>query len=256
MKSLFSFIQKTSVIAEFEIIKIFRDPTEIFTRSVQPALWLLVFGQVFARMRITGNVNYLDFMAPGILAQSTLFVSIFYGIAIIWERDLGLTHKFLATPTPRAALVLGKSLSAGVRCVPLAIIVYVLAVLLGVHIVWEPLALLGVLAMVILGAIFFSTFSLIIACLVKTRERFMGIGQLMTMPLFFASNAIYPIALMPGWLQVLSRVNPLTYMIDALREMMTGQMGLFGLGTDFLVLIVSSFILVIIGSALYKQVIT
>ena len=256
MKSLFSFIQKTSVIAEFEIIKIFRDPTEIFTRSVQPALWLLVFGQVFARMRITGNVNYLNFMAPGILAQSTLFVSIFYGIAIIWERDLGLTHKFLATPTPRAALVLGKSLSAGVRCVPLAIIVYVLAVLLGVHIVWEPLALLGVLAMVILGAIFFSTFSLIIACLVKTRERFMGIGQLMTMPLFFASNAIYPIALMPGWLQVLSRVNPLTYMIDALREMMTGQMGLFGLGTDFLVLIVSSFILVIIGSALYKQVIT
>jgi ABC-2 type transport system permease protein len=253
---MFKFFQKTFVIAEFEILKIFRDPTEIFTRSVQPALWLLVFGQVFARMRITGKVNYLDFMAPGILAQSTLFVSIFYGIAIIWERDLGLTHKFLATPTPRAALVLGKSLSAGVRCVPLAIIVYILAVLLGVHIVWEPLALLGVLAMVILGAIFFSTFSLIIACLVKTRERFMGIGQLMTMPLFFASNAIYPIALMPGWLQVLSRVNPLTYMIDALREMMTGQPGQFGIGLDFLVLIISSLVLVMIGSILYKQVIT
>jgi ABC-2 type transport system permease protein len=253
---MFKFFQKTFVIAEFEILKIFRDPTEIFTRSVQPALWLLVFGQVFARMRITGNVNYLDFMAPGILAQSTLFVSIFYGIAIIWERDLGLTHKFLATPTPRAALVLGKSLSAGVRCVPLAVIVYILALLLGVHIIWEPLALLGVLAMVILGAIFFSTFSLIIACLVKTRERFMGIGQLMTMPLFFASNAIYPIALMPGWLQVLSRVNPLTYMIDALREMMTGQSGQFGIGIDFIVLIISSFILVMIGSILYKQVIT
>ncbi len=256
MKTIFSFFQKTWVIAEFEIIKIFRDPTEIFTRSVQPALWLLVFGQVFARMRITGNVNYLDFMAPGILAQSTLFVSIFYGIAIIWERDLGLTHKFLATPTPRAALVLGKSLSAGVRCIPLAIIVYILALLLGVHIVWEPLALLGVLAMVILGAIFFSTFSLIIACLVKTRERFMGIGQLMTMPLFFASNAIYPIALMPGWLQALSRANPLTYMIDALREMMTGQIGQFGLGTDFLVLLISSLILVTIGASLYKRVIT
>jgi ABC-2 type transport system permease protein len=253
---MFKFFQKTFVIAEFEILKIFRDPTEIFTRSVQPALWLLVFGQVFARMRITGNVNYLDFMAPGILAQSTLFVSIFYGIAIIWERDLGLTHKFLATPTPRAALVLGKSLSAGVRCVPLAVIVYILAVLLGVHIVWEPLALLGVLAMVMLGAIFFSTFSLIIACLVKTRERFMGIGQLMTMPLFFASNAIYPIALMPGWLQVLSRVNPLTYMIDALREMMTGQSGQFGIGLDFIVLIISSFVLIMIGSILYKQVIT
>ena len=146
---MFSFIRKTFVIAEFEIIKVFRDPTEIFTRSVQPALWLLVFGQVFARMRITGNVNYLDFMAPGILAQSTLFVSIFYGIAIIWERDLGLTHKFLATPTPRAALVLGKALSAGVRCIPLAVIVYVLALLLGVHIVWSLLDLIGVLLMVL-----------------------------------------------------------------------------------------------------------
>jgi ABC-2 type transport system permease protein len=253
---MFSFIRKTFVIAEFEIIKVFRDPTEIFTRSVQPALWLLVFGQVFARMRITGNVNYLDFMAPGILAQSTLFVSIFYGIAIIWERDLGLTHKFLATPTPRAALVLGKALSAGVRCIPLAVIVYVLALLLGVHIVWSLLDLIGVLLMVLLGSIVFATFSLIIACLVKTRERFMGVGQLMTMPLFFASNAIYPIALMPNWLQAISRVNPLTYMIDALREMMIGQPGQFGLPFDFAVLVTTAILMLIIGASLYKRVIT
>src|ERR1039458_6401537 len=157
------FIRKTWVIADFEIRKILHDPTEVLMRAVQPALWLLIFGQVMARTRMIPGENYLDFMSPGILAQSVLFVSIFYGIAIIWERDLGLTHKFLATPTPRAALVLGKSLSAGGRSVPLAIIVYILAVLLGVHVVWEPLSLLGVLAMVILGAIFFSTFSLIIA---------------------------------------------------------------------------------------------
>jgi len=253
---MFKFFQKTSVIAEFEIIKVFRDPTEIFTRSVQPALWLLVFGQVFARMRITGNVNYLDFMAPGILAQSALFVSIFYGIAIIWERDLGLTHKFLATPTPRAALVLGKALSAGVRCIPLAVIVYILAVLLGVHIEWSPFDLAGVLLMVLLGSIVFSTFSLIIACLVKTRERFMGVGQLMTMPLFFASNAIYPINLMPGWLQAISRVNPLSYMIDALRDMMTGLPCQFGLPLDFTVIIISAVMLLAIGAVLYKRVIT
>ena len=252
---MFKFFQKTWVIAEFEIIKVFRDPTEIFTRSVQPALWLLVFGQVFARMRITGSVNYLDFMAPGILAQSALFVSIFYGIAIIWERDLGLTHKFLATPTPRAALVLGKALSAGVRCLPLAVIVYVLSLLLGVHIVLSPLDLGGVVLMVLLGSIVFSTFSLIIACLVKTRERFMGVGQLMTMPLFFASNAIYPINLMPGWLQAISRGNPLSYMIDALREMMTGLPGQFGLLLDFTVIIVTAVVLLGIGSALYKRVI-
>ena len=253
---MLQFFRKTGVIAEFEIIKVFRDPTEIFTRSVQPALWLLVFGEVFVRMRITGNVNYLDFMAPGILAQSALFVSIFYGIAIIWERDLGLTHKFLATPTPRAALVLGKALSAGVRCVPLAVIVYVLAAAISVHIQWTPLELLGVLSMIVLGSIVFSTFSLIIACLVKTRERFMGVGQLMTMPLFFASNAIYPINLMPWWLQAISRGNPLSYMIDALRQMMTGIPGQFGLPLDFAAIIVTGLILLTIGAALYKRVIT
>ncbi len=253
---MFKFFQKTGVIAEFEIIKVFRDPTEIFTRSVQPALWLLVFGEVFVRMRITGNVNYLDFISPGILAQSALFVSIFYGIAIIWERDLGLTHKFLATPTPRAALVLGKALSAGVRCMPLAAIVYMLAAAIGVHIRWDPLDLIGVLVMVLMGSIVFSTFSLIIACLVKTRERFMGVGQLMTMPLFFASNAIYPINIMPGWLQAISRGNPLSYMIDALRLMMTGIPGQFGLPLDFAVIIVSAAVMLAIGSALYKRVIT
>ena len=97
------FVSKTLVIAEFELRKIRHDPTELLTRAVQPALWLLVFGQVLGRARAipTGGLPYLDFMAPGILAQSVLFIAIFHGIAIIWERDLGLVHKLLASPTPR-----------------------------------------------------------------------------------------------------------------------------------------------------------
>ncbi|QOW09574.1 multidrug ABC transporter permease [Kaistella flava (ex Peng et al. 2021)] len=254
---ILNFINKSFVITELEIRKIFHDPTEIITRAVQPALWLLIFGQVFARLHaIPGQTNYIDFMTPGILAQSVLFVSIFSGIAIIWERDLGLVHKLLATPTPRTAIVLGKALSAGIRTLPIVVIIFILGVLLGVHIVWNPLNLLGVLIMVMLGAIFFSTFSLIIACLVKTRERFMGIGQLMTMPLFFASNAIYPIDIMPGWLKVLAHVNPLTYMVDALRTMMTGTPSTFNLPFDFGILFVASTILVIIGGSLYSRVIT
>ena len=257
LSEIISFIRKTLVIAELEIRKLRHDPTELLTRAVQPALWLLIFGEVFTRIRAipTGSVSYIEFMTPGILAQSVLFVSIFYGIAIIWERDLGIVHKFLATPTPRAALVLGKALSAGVRSLAQAAIIYVLAVLLAVHMNWNPLALLGVIIIAVLGAAFFATFSLIIACLVKTRERFMGIGQVMTMPLFFASNAIYPISIMPEWLQIVSRVNPLTYEVDALRGLMLagGQMT-YGFGVDLLVLIVATTILVIIGSILYPRV--
>jgi ABC-2 type transport system permease protein len=254
---LFRFVDKTLVMAELEIRKLSHDPTELVTRAIQPALWLLVFGQVFTRIRAipTGNTSYIDFLSPGILAQSVLFISIFYGISIIWERDLGIVHKFLASPTPRAALVLGKSLSAAVRSFSQALIIYALALLLGVRINWNPLALLGVLTVIICGSAIFSTFSLIIACLVKTRERFMGIGQVLTMPLFFASNAIYPISLMPSWLQVIAAVNPLTYEVDALRTLMLqGATSAYGIGSDVAVLAFFVGFLTWIAALLYPRV--
>ncbi|MEW6382036.1 MAG: ABC transporter permease [bacterium] len=252
-------MDKTLTITGLEVRKIRHDPTELIMRATQPVLWLLVFGQVFTHSKVipTGQLRYLDFMAPGILAQSVLFIAIFYGIAIIWERDLGIIHKFLASPTPRSALVLGKALSAGVRSLSQAIIIYLLAMILGVKMNWSPLALLGVLVIVMLGAAFFSTFSLIIACLVKTRERFMGIGQILTVPLFFASNAIYPISMMPAWLRVIARINPLTYEVDALRTLMlAGRMSSSSttrLGLDFAILLAATAILVIIGGKVYSR---
>ena len=258
-QTITSFISKTLVIAELEVRKIRHDYTDLLTRAVQPILWLLLYGEVLARTRAipTGNVPYLDFMAPGILAQSVLFISIFYGIAIIWERDLGIVHKFLVSPTPRGALVLGKALSAALRALSQAFIIYLLALLLGVRINWNPLALAGVVFIVFLSAALFSTFSLIIACLVKTRERFMGIGQVLTMPLFFASNAIYPIAIMPAWLGVLSRLNPLSYEVDAIRTLMlAGGVSVFGLWWDFAVLLLVGAVMVVLGARLYPRVVT
>jgi len=253
------FLAKTLAIAGMEVRKLRHDPTELVTRAVQPALWLLVFGQVFSRVRAipTGNLSYIDFLTPGILAQSVLFVAIFNGISIIWERDLGIVHKFLVSPTPRTALVLGKSVSAGVRALSQAVIVYVLALALGVKMNWSPQALCGVLLLVLLGATLFSTFSLIIACIVKTRERFMGIGQVLTMPLFFASNAIYPIEIMPPWLRWLAHMNPLTYEVDGLRALtLVGGQSALGLTTDFTVLAAVLTLLVLIGGWIYPRIIT
>src|ERR1700749_4606413 len=100
-----------------ELQKLRHDRTELVTRAVQPALWLLIFGETFSRLHAipTGNVRYLDYLAPGILAQSALFVAIFYGIQIIWERDAGVLAKLLVTPTPRIALVGDKAVAAGGR---------------------------------------------------------------------------------------------------------------------------------------------
>lgn len=257
LDALRSFCYKTYVITELEARKLKHDPTELLTRAVQPALWLLIFGGVFSQLRAvsTGNVPYRDFMAPGILAQSVLFVAIFFGIAIIWERDLGTIHKLFVSPTPRAALVLGKAISAGIRSLSQIAIVYALSVLTGVHMNWNPLALVGVGATVLLGAACFSTLSLIIASIVKTRERFMGVGQLMTMPVFFASNAIYPIAAMPGWLQAVATLNPLSYEVDLLRSfMIVGGSSVFGVGRDFVLLIVVDVLLIIVGARVYPRV--
>ncbi len=250
------FIRKTMVITEFEARKILHDSTELFLRAVQPALWLLIFGQVFQRMHpLSSTLSYLDFMTPGILAQSVLFISIFFGIAVIWERDLGITQKFLVTPTPRTALVLGKALSAALRTVPVILIIYLLALLLHVRLNWQPWSLFCVLMAVMLGSVLFSTLSLNIACVVKTRERFMGIGQVLTMPLFFASNAIYPIDIMPAWLKALSRINPLTYMINILRSsMLHGQPDNHTV-TYLLLLAAIAVAMVLTGGILYKRVI-
>jgi ABC-2 type transport system permease protein len=253
-----SFLGKTLTIGEWEVRKLRHDMTDVVTRTVQPMLWLLIFGEVFARIHAipTGNKSYLDFLAPGILAQSVLFMAIFTGIAIIWERDLGVIHKFLASPTPRAAIVLGKALAAGLRSLPQALIIYVLALILGVKMNWNPLALLGVVAIVMLGAACFSTFSVLIACTLRSRERVMGIGQVLTMPLFFASNAIYPIAIMPVWLRVIARVNPLTYEVDGLRALMLDKSSsALGLGNDFIVLIAITAILIAIGSWVYPKLV-
>jgi ABC-2 type transport system permease protein len=207
-----------------EVAKIRHDRAELYTRAIQPALWLIIFGETFTRIRAipSGNVPYLDFMAPGVIAQSALFVSIFYGIQIIWERDAGILTKLLVTPTPTTALVAGKAFGASVRALAQGAVVLVLALILGVRLAVNPLDYLLAIVVVVLGAAFFAMLSLTIAGIVLRRERLMGIGQAITMPLFFASNALYPVAIMPGWLQAISAVNPLRYEIDALRGLLIG----------------------------------
>jgi ABC-2 type transport system permease protein len=220
-----------------ELQKLRHDRTELYTRAIQPALWLLIFGETFTRLRAipTGSIPYLDYLAPGILAQSALFVAIFYGIQIIWERDAGVLTKLLVTPTPRAALIAGKAFAAALRALSQALVVLVLAALLGVALTWNPLRLLGTLAAVLLGAAFFATVSMTIAGLARSRERLMGIGQAITMPLFFASNALYPVHIMPAWLRALSVGNPLSYEVEALRGLLLGTPA--NLPLDFAVMV-------------------
>ena len=233
-------ISRVITFSWLELAKIRHDRTELYTRAIQPVLWLLVFGETFTRIRVipTGKLPYMDYLAPGIIAQSALFVAIFYGIQIIWERDFGILTRMLATPTPRIALISGKAFGASVRAISQALAIFLLSAILQVRLDWNPVRLLLALVVIVLGSAFFSCLSMTIAGIVLTRERLMGIGQAITMPLFFASNALYPVLLMPGWLQWLSRINPLSYEVDALRGLLLGTS--FDPVLDFGVLILAA----------------
>jgi len=248
-------LSRITTMSLVEVQKLRHDRTELFTRAIQPALWLLIFGETFTRLRAipTGTIPYLDYLAPGIIAQSALFIAIFYGIQVIWERDAGVLAKLLVTPTPRIALVTGKAFAASIRALVQALVVVVLAAVLGVALTDNPLKLLGMAAMVSLGSCFFCCLSITIAGMALTHDRLMGIGQAITMPLFFGSSALYPVDLMPGWLKVFNLVNPLGYEVDGLRGLLIGTPA--HLGLDFAVLTLASAVMISIAAALLGRLV-
>ncbi len=254
-------VSSALTIAEIEARKIRHDSTELWMRTVQPALWLLVFGEVFNAIRSSllqtseySKYTYIQFIAPGVLAQSVLFVAIFYGITIVWERDVGLLTKLLSTPSPRLSVVVGKALAAGVRGIFQGVMVFALALIIGINLRFDPLDVAGVFIAAVLLAMCFASLSMTLASFLKTRDRMMGIGQAITMPLFFASNAIYPVNLMPVWLQYISKFNPLSYGVDAIRCMLlTGDYST--LPVNIIALLFSTLFFIACASVVLKRLI-
>ena len=223
--------------AQAELRKLRHDYLDIFTRMVQPLLWLFVFGTAMRHVRKLGvaGVDYRSYLVPGVMAQSALFVAIFFGLAIIWERDAGQLQRLLATPLPRLSIVLGKASGAGVRALAQASVLLAVVAIAGIKLDWVGWRVLAAIVLLVLGTAAFACLSMLLASLLKTRERFMGIGQMVTMPLFFASSALYPLSIMPLWLRLIARANPLTYEVQGLRSLLLGLGGGGALWLDFAV---------------------
>ncbi|HTZ62911.1 MAG TPA: ABC transporter permease [Solirubrobacteraceae bacterium] len=200
----------TFAMAQAELRKLRHDHLDIVTRSVQPLLWLFIFGTAIdhAHLLKLGDLEYRAYLAPGVMAQAAMFIAIFFGLAVIWERDVGQLQRLLATPLSRSSIVLGKAAGACVRALVQALLLLTVIALAGIGIRWTVAGVVGALAMLMLGTAAFACMSMLLAAVVKERERFMGIGQLIMMPLFFASSALYPLSVMPGWLRVIARANP------------------------------------------------
>jgi ABC-2 type transport system permease protein len=222
-----------------EMRKLRHDHLDIFTRSVQPLLWLFVFGTALRHNQTLsgGFDDYRAYLAPGVMAQAALFVAIFFGLGVIWERDVGQLQRLLATPLPRLGIVLGKAAGATVRALAQAVVLLAVIAVAGISIHWSPLRVLGAIVLLLLGTGAFACLSMILASLVRTRERFMGIGQLVVMPLFFASSALYPLSIMPQWLRIVAHANPLSYEVHGMRELLLGISADGHLWLDFTVVV-------------------
>jgi len=212
-------VESVLAMVEMELRRLRHDPVEIATRAIQPVLWVTVFGVVMAHRISIGVQDYVSFIAPGVVFQSATFMALAYGIMMVFERESGILKKLLSSPIPRSSVVIGRSLAGAVRASTQYIIVLASAALVGARFTGNiPLLLVGYF-IVVYTCTGFTALSILIASTVKARERFMGIVGAISMPLFFTSNALYPLDIMPEAIKLLAMVNPLTYAVNALRKL-------------------------------------
>jgi len=196
----------------------------IVTSVVQPVVWLVLMGSSLTGLtrnpqaaQVLGTGNYLEFMTPGIMIMTALFGGVYGGTTVLWDRRLGLLNKLLAAPIPRAAIPLGKLASMMVQSWIQVVVILLIALLLGVHIATGLSGVLFMIGMVSLFGIIMGGVSLSLAANLKSIETLFAVMNFLTLPLMFTSNAIFPLRAMPGWLQAIAAVNPLTYAITPMR---------------------------------------
>lgn len=216
------FIQTIYTIWQREFIRYWRDKTRIVSTLFQPLMFLFIFGYGLKQTLAAGNfgVDFVQFMYPGIIAMGIMGVAFFSTISTVWDREFGFLKEILVTPTSRVAVALGKTLGATTIAAIQAIILLALAPFIGVtislSIVSQLLFFMFFLAFAISGL------GLLIASLMKTTESFGFLVQVLIFPMFFISGAFFPLTAVPSWMSLLAKINPLTYGVDAFRQIILG----------------------------------
>ncbi len=250
-----------------EIKKWYKNPFVLFISLIQPIIWMGLFGKAMDLSALAGNSpaaqayflttfgvgSYFSFMAVGMLAFVVLFTTMFSGMSIVWDRRLGFLNKVLSTPASRGSIIMSKVFISVIRALVQAGIVLVAAVVLGLvpGPNFNPLTLLAVFGALFLMCIGLSAMFVAIAIRSTKWETQMAIMNLLNLPLLFASNALIPTALMPTWLQDIAKVNPVTYGVDAARELILyNTINWTSLTNDFLFLGIFAAIFAAIGIVL------
>ena len=228
-------LRAVSIVWRRELIRFRTDRLRAVTSLVQPVLFLFVLGTGLSRLASRGlpaGVDFRTFIYPGVLAMSVLFTSIFSAASIVWDREFGFLREMLVAPVRRWAIVVGKCLGGATVATFQGLIFLALA---GVaHVPYNPLLLLTLVGELLLLSFTLTAFGVMMAARIKQIQAFMALTQLFVLPLFFLSGALYPLNGLPAWLTVLTRIDPLTYIVDPMRSAVFGHLAVSPLAVQTL----------------------
>ena len=249
-----SLISDTYTIFWRELKRYKKSRSGVLIRLIQPAIWIIVIGNTFAGTQpliqsVGFEGQYIEFMAPGVIILTAIFTSIFGGVNTLWDRRYGFMNKALTSPISRSSIALGKMLAISLIAALQASLILGIALAIGVTFP-NPLMIAPIMAIVILFSLGFSGISVMVAATAKSQETFWGIINFLGMPLFMLSPALFPLELLPDWLAAVAKLNPVTYTVLLVREMMTG-VAEGGISPVLSIGIISIFVLVMVGLASY-----
>jgi ABC-2 type transport system permease protein len=218
-RSFRSELRAMKIVWKRDLIRFANDRIRIVTALVQPLLFLFVLGSGLQQLSSasTHGVNLKTFIYPGILCIAVMFTAIFSAASIVWDREFGFLREMMVAPVRRSSIVIGKCLGGATVASLQGVIIISLAG--AVHVPYDPGLILGIFGLQLLLAFTLTAFGVMVAARIKQMQSYMGVVQMIVMPMFFISGALFPVANLPGWLTVLNRIDPLTYAVDPMRRL-------------------------------------
>jgi ABC-2 type transport system permease protein len=218
-RSARSELRALKIVWKRELIRFWADRMRIVTSLAQPLLFLFVLGSGLQQLSSAGThgVSLKTFIYPGVLCIAVMFTAMFSAASIVWDREFGFLREMMVAPVRRSSIVIGKCLGGATVASFQGIILLCLAG--AVHVPYDPALILGVFCLQLLLAFSITAFGVMVAARIKQMQSFMGLMQMVVMPMFFISGALFPVSGLPAWLGVLNRIDPLTYAVDPMRRL-------------------------------------
>jgi ABC-2 type transport system permease protein len=218
-RSLRSELRAMKIVWRRDLIRFANDRVRIVTSLVQPLLFLFVLGSGLQQISRAGTdgVDLKTFIYPGVLCLAVMFTAMFSAASIVWDREFGFLREMLVAPVSRSSIVIGKCLGGATVASVQGVILIALAG--AVHVPYDPLLILGIFGLQLLLAFAITAFGVMVGVRITQMQSFMGVMQMIVMPMFFLAGALFPVSNLPGWLSVLNRIDPLTYAVDPMRRL-------------------------------------